>query len=66
MLERHWPPGEVMEALITANLDIRLFRESPVLFWDQFPHWPKELKERLPNSYAILAQPKAGWGAGSD
>ena len=56
MLERHWPPGEVMDALIAASLDIRLFREFPVLFWDQFPHWPEELRGRLPNSYAILAQ----------
>ena len=59
MLERHWPPGDVMDALIAANLDIRLFREFPILFWDQFPHWPEELKGRLPNSYAILAQHRA-------
>jgi SAM-dependent methyltransferase len=60
MLERHWPPGEVIDALIQVGLDIRLFREFPVLFWDQFPNWPEELKSRLPNSYAILAQRKLG------
>ena len=56
MLERHWRPGEVMGALISADLNIKLFREYPILFWDQFPTWPDELKARLPNSYSILAQ----------
>jgi SAM-dependent methyltransferase len=56
MLERHWRPGEVMEVLTSAGLSIKQFREYPILFWDQFPLWPDDLKARLPNSYSILAQ----------
>lgn len=63
-LERHWPRGDVMDALIAANLNIRLFREFPILFWDQCPRWPEELKRKLPNSYAIFAQLRAGQGTG--
>ena len=56
MLERHWRPGEVMGALTSAGLNIKQFREYPILFWDQFPAWPDDFKARLPNSYSILAQ----------
>ena len=56
MMERFWRPGEVMDSLIPAGLTIRMFREDPLLYWEQFPHWPEELRERLPNSYAILAR----------
>lgn len=63
MLERYWRPGEVMEALLDGGLEVRLFREYPDLFWDQFPNWPVELRGTLPNSYAILAQkPRAVYG----
>ena len=56
MLERNWRPGEVIDALISVGLSLVRFREYPVLFWDQFPRWPEELKERVPNSYSILAR----------
>lgn len=56
MLERHWRPGQVMDALIAHGLEVERFREYPVLYWDQFPDWPEELGRRLPNSYAILAR----------
>jgi len=65
MLERHWLPGEVIEALIQAGLDIKLFREFPLLFWNQFPNWSDQLRARLPASYAILAQRKPEVRAGS-
>lgn len=65
MLERHWRPGEVMEVLISAGLDINLFREYPVVFWNQFPSWSGELKARLPNSYAILAERREDHEVGS-
>jgi ubiquinone/menaquinone biosynthesis C-methylase UbiE len=56
MLERQWRPGEVIGVLIEEGVEIRRFQEFPVLFWDQFPAWPKELTARLPNTYAILAR----------
>lgn len=54
--ERHWPFGAVADALIQAGLRLLLVRELPTLFWDQFPYWPDDLRTRVPNSYAILAQ----------
>jgi SAM-dependent methyltransferase len=59
MLERQWRPDQVIEVLLTEGLELRIFREYPVLFWDQFPKWPGELKERLPHSYALLFQAPA-------
>lgn len=56
LLERHWQPGEVINALISEGLRLESFREHPSLFWNQFPHWPDALRRRLPNSYSILAQ----------
>lgn len=56
MLERPLPPGKVIDALLARGLELKLFREYPVLFWDQFPRWPEELKAKLPHSYAILAR----------
>lgn len=59
MLERQWRPGEVIEVLLAAGLELKLFREYPVLYWDQFPEWADDLKRRLPHAYAILAQRKS-------
>lgn len=56
MLERQWRPAEVIEGLLARGLELKAFREYPVLYWDQFPRWPIELRNRLPHSYAILAQ----------
>lgn len=39
-----------------SGLRVTGFRESPTLYWDQFPSWPAETRRRLPNSYAILAE----------
>ena len=60
MLERHWRVGEVMDTLIAAGLEIRSLREYPDLFWDQFPDWPEALRDKLPNSYSIVARRPAG------
>ena len=55
MVERQWRPSQVVEALLAAGLELERFAELPVLYWDQFPHWPEDLKARLPHSYLILA-----------
>lgn len=59
MRERQWRPDQVIEVLLAEELELKKFREYPVLFWDQFPKWPSELKETLPHSYALLAQARA-------
>ncbi len=56
MLERQWRPGEVIEALLARGLELEGFREYPVMFWNQFPRWPIDLKNRLPHTYSILAR----------
>ncbi len=56
MPERHWRPGQVMEALLSAGLEVRAFREYPKPFWNQFPHWPPSVHGRLPNAYGIVAR----------
>lgn len=56
MPERHWRPGQVVEALVSAGLEVRAFREYPTPFWDQFPHWPPSLRGRLPSAYGIVAR----------
>ena len=64
MRERHWRPGQVIEALLQEGLALELFREYPVLYRDQFPRWPEELKRRLPHSYAVLARRPGGEASG--
>ncbi len=59
MRERQWRLDEVIEVLLAVGLELKKFREYPVLFWDQFPKWPSELKGKLPHSYALLAQARA-------
>lgn len=57
MVERQWLPGEVIRALLSqAAMVLRAYSEHSQLFWNQFPNWPDELKDRLPHSYSILAQ----------
>jgi hypothetical protein len=56
MRERQWRLGEVVESIVRAGFRIHTLREFPALFWDQFPSWPDELRSRLPNSYAVVAQ----------
>lgn len=56
MQERQWRPGQVIAALLSEGMALRSFAEHPLLFWDQFPAWPEELKGRLPHSYSIVAQ----------
>lgn len=54
MKERHWRPGQVMNALVKAGLNLEHFDEHPDLFWDQFPQWPEKLRGRLPHSFSVL------------
>jgi len=56
MLERHWRPSEVINALTAAGLRYRHFEEYPVLFWDQFPNLPPSIAERLPHTYSVLME----------
>jgi SAM-dependent methyltransferase len=56
VLERQWRPGEVIEALLARGLELKGFREYPEMFWNQFPNWPNDLKNRLPHTYSILAR----------
>jgi SAM-dependent methyltransferase len=53
MQEQFWRPDQIMAALANAGLQHEMYREHPELFWDQFPHWPNELRRRLPHSYSL-------------
>ena len=55
LLERFWTPAEVITSLLSVGLSLELFQEHPLLFWKQFPRWPKELIARLSHSYSVLA-----------
>lgn len=56
MLERHWRPSEVINALTTAGLRYLHFEEYPLLFWDQFPNLPPSVADRLPHTYSVLME----------
>jgi SAM-dependent methyltransferase len=56
LLERHWRPGQLIDALVREGVTILQYREYSVQFWDQFPKWPVALRDRLPHTYSILAQ----------
>ncbi len=56
MVERHWRPSEVINALTAAGLTYRHFDEYPVLFWNQFAAIPPETAARLPHTYAVVMQ----------
>lgn len=55
MFERQWRPAEVMTALTDVGLHVKVFRELPTMFWDQFPNWTEAARARVLNSYLILA-----------
>ena len=56
MVERHWRPSEVINALTVAGLRYLHFEEYPLLFWDQFPNLPAATAARLPHTYSVLMQ----------
>lgn len=56
MLERHWRPSEVINALTAVGLAYLHFEEYPVLFWNQFPNLPPETAARLPHTYSVLME----------
>jgi SAM-dependent methyltransferase len=59
MVERHWRPSEVLNALTAAGLRYLHFEEYPLLFWDQFPNLPEATAVRLPHTYSILMEKQA-------
>jgi len=54
MLERHWRPGEVINALTSVGPRFVQFDECPELFWNQFEEIPSGTLERLPHTYSIV------------
>ncbi len=59
MVERHWRPSEVINALTAAGLHYLHFEEYPVLFWDQFPNLPAATAARLPHTYSVLMEKRS-------
>ncbi len=60
LLERQWRPDQVIACLLAAGLRLESYQEHPLLFWDQFPQWPKQLQARLPHCYSIMAVREEG------
>lgn len=56
MLERNWRPGQIIDALLAAELSLVHFREYPTLFWNVFPNWPAGALQSVPHSYSVLAR----------
>ncbi|MEZ4860365.1 MAG: class I SAM-dependent methyltransferase [Caldilineaceae bacterium] len=56
MMERHWQPSEVINALTAAGLTYVHFAEYPDLFWNQFPNIPAQTAIRLPHTYSVVMQ----------
>lgn len=54
--ERQWNLGEVVTALIAAGLRLERLEEHAEAFYEEFPHWPAGQRERLPQTYSVLAQ----------
>lgn len=52
--ERQWTLGQIMNALVDAGLLLERFEEHPDQYWDQFPHLPKDLADRLPHTFSLL------------
>lgn len=53
MLERHWRPSEVINALVSVGLHYVHFDEYPDPFWNKFENIPKETASRLPHTYSV-------------
>jgi len=53
--ERFWRPGQVVDSMIRAGLELLHFGEHPESYWDQFPAIPESIQRKLPHSYSILA-----------
>jgi len=59
MLERHWRPGEVINALTSVGLRCVHFDEYPDLYWNQFEEIPKDTADRMPHTYSVVMKKKA-------
>lgn len=59
MREHIWPLGNVINALISAGLTIKLFNEINDPGWPSFPNMPKETLHRLPHRYVLHAEKPA-------
>lgn len=54
--EKAWPVSSVINALIDAGLTLQKFDEHKDKYWEEFENLPDELRQRIPNTFSIVAQ----------
>ena len=54
--ERQWTVSQIVNAIIGAGLIIEKLGEHPDPYWEMFPNMPKEMLERLPQTFSVLAR----------
>lgn len=57
--EWQWTLGEVVSAVVGANLQVERLEEHPSHFWDNFPSISAEEMARLPHTYSLIAHAPA-------
>lgn len=51
---RQWTLGQLLNALVDAGLLLERFKEHPEQYWEQLPNLPKEVADRLPQTFSLL------------
>lgn len=51
-----WPISRVFQALTAAGLVVVHLGEHPDPYWEQFPHLPEEIRQKIPNTFSMLAR----------
>jgi SAM-dependent methyltransferase len=60
---RPWPPSAVIEALLGAGLEIKLFHEYPDTLaegWTAYPGSPRDERARIATTYSVMARKREG------
>ena len=58
--ERQWTLGDIVNALLAADLRLLRLEEHPDRYWDIFPNMPPELQDRLPHTFSLWMEKPAG------
>jgi SAM-dependent methyltransferase len=52
---RVWTIADIVMALISAGLELKMLGEHPTRYWESFPKIPEAAQEQIPRTFSLLA-----------
>jgi SAM-dependent methyltransferase len=52
--EHLWTMGHILTALAQSGLQLERLEEYPLLYWDGLKNLPPEIRDKLPNTFALM------------